>query len=69
MYPLKESRKLDKAETLAKVETAFRGDLAYTGLTRQNQPQAEPSKVPVEVVETMGVEPTTSAMRVRRSPN
>jgi len=25
--------------------------------------------VPVEVVETMGVEPTTSAMRVRRSPN
>jgi len=25
--------------------------------------------VPVEVVETMGFEPTTSAVRVRRSPN
>ncbi len=62
LHQVKEARRLDKDATLTKMEAAFRGDLAYAWLTPQG-------RNPEKVVETMGFEPTTSAMRVRRSPN
>ena len=64
LHEIKERREWSKDETLTKLEAAFRGDLAHTWLTRTEPTEAEPSNVPAKLVETMGFEPTTSAMRV-----
>ncbi len=62
LHQIKEARKLDRDKTLAQLEAAFRGDFAYALLTPEDGNLEK-------LVETMGFEPTTSAMRVRRSPN
>ncbi|MGH2426883.1 MAG: hypothetical protein ACRDF1_11485, partial [bacterium] len=45
LHTVKEGRRLEKDATLARLEAAFRGDLAYRGLTLPAEAQADTAKV------------------------
>jgi len=45
LHTVKEGRRLDKDATLARLEAAFQGDLAYRGLTVSAGAQADAAKV------------------------